>query len=200
MGPGNLWSYPNLHIDKKVGGKGAGKELCDLLVVCGDDVVVFSDKTIAWPEHSDAQVSWRRWCRRAIQKSVDQVNGAIRWLETYPERVFLDIECTKHLPISLPSTINRKVHGVLVARGAGPACLRHFNEGIGSLLVIPELKGQEHLGENAMSFAVGDVNPDGPFIHVLDGASLDIALQELDTVTDFTQYLSKKEALIKSES
>ncbi len=35
----NLWSYPNLFIDKKDGGKGNGKELCDLLVVCGDDII-----------------------------------------------------------------------------------------------------------------------------------------------------------------
>jgi len=33
----NLWSYPNLYVDRKTGGKGDGKELCDLLVVCGDD-------------------------------------------------------------------------------------------------------------------------------------------------------------------
>jgi putative intracellular protease/amidase len=29
----NLWSYPNTFIDKKTGGKGDGKALCDLLVV-----------------------------------------------------------------------------------------------------------------------------------------------------------------------
>jgi hypothetical protein len=27
----NLWSYPNLFIDRKEGAKGTGKELCDLL-------------------------------------------------------------------------------------------------------------------------------------------------------------------------
>jgi hypothetical protein len=27
----NLWSYPNVFIDKRKGGKGDGKELCDLL-------------------------------------------------------------------------------------------------------------------------------------------------------------------------
>jgi hypothetical protein len=36
----NLWSYPNLYADRKQGGKGDGKELCDLLVVCGDDVLI----------------------------------------------------------------------------------------------------------------------------------------------------------------
>jgi hypothetical protein len=36
----NLWSYPNVVIDKKLGGVGDGKEMCDLLVVCGDDVLI----------------------------------------------------------------------------------------------------------------------------------------------------------------
>ena len=42
----NLWSYPNLFFRP-------GKELCDLLVVCGDEILVFSDKTIAWPTVDD---------------------------------------------------------------------------------------------------------------------------------------------------
>jgi hypothetical protein len=44
----NLWSYPNLFIDKMEGGTSVGKELCDLLVVCGDDIIIFSDKSIEW--------------------------------------------------------------------------------------------------------------------------------------------------------
>ncbi len=53
----NLWSYPNVYIDKKQNGRGVGKELCDLLVVCGDHVLIFSDKHISWPETDD--VEWR---------------------------------------------------------------------------------------------------------------------------------------------
>ena len=34
-----LWSYPNLYNKNR-------KELCDLLVVCGDVAVIFSDKYI----------------------------------------------------------------------------------------------------------------------------------------------------------
>jgi hypothetical protein len=37
----SLRSYPNLFIDKKEGNKGTGKELCDLLVICGDDIIIF---------------------------------------------------------------------------------------------------------------------------------------------------------------
>ena len=53
----DLWSYPNVYIDKKASPTGEGKELCDLLVVCGDHVLIFSDKSIGWPE-GDLTLSW----------------------------------------------------------------------------------------------------------------------------------------------
>jgi hypothetical protein len=76
----NLWSYPNLFIDKKEGGTGVGKELCDLLVVCGDDIIIFSDKSIEWQKTVDFHVAWSRWYRRVVEKSVAQIRGAERWL------------------------------------------------------------------------------------------------------------------------
>ena len=50
-----LWSYPNLFNDK-----GCGKELCDLLVVFGDHLVVFSDKHCELKSHDTPEVAWRR--------------------------------------------------------------------------------------------------------------------------------------------
>ena len=47
-------------------------------------------------------------------------------------------------------------------------------------------------------FAIGDVDPSGSFIHVLGDATLDVVLQESDTISDLTAYLNKKEKLIKS--
>ena len=40
----SLWSYPNVYTDVGRAGPGDGKELCDLLVVFGNDVLLFSDK------------------------------------------------------------------------------------------------------------------------------------------------------------
>ena len=45
---------------------------------------------------------------------------------------------------------------------------------------------------------IGDVDPSGSFIHVLDDGSLDIVMRELDTITDFTDYLEKKATFIRS--
>lgn len=195
----NLWSYPNTFIDKRVRGKGDGKELCDLLVVCGDHILIFSDKTVGWPGGDNTTLAWKRWFKRAILKSVDQIRGAERWITQFPGRIFLDRQCTQPLPIKLPQPDRRKIHGIVVALGAGEACKKYFNGGIGCLFIHPAVKGEAHQnGDKVKPFVIGDVDPDSPFVNVLDEATLDIVLGELDTITDIAAYLGKKERLIRS--
>jgi len=195
----NLWSYPNVFIDKKSGQKGDGKELCDLLVVCGDHVLIFSDKTISWPSGDDIELAWRRWFKRSIQKSVNQIRGAQRWLNEFPDRLFLDPQCTQRLPLRLPPNDRRKVHGIVVALGAGNACREFFKGGIGSLMVSPHIKGDDHIKEDGvLPFSIGDIDPSGSFVHVFDDATFDIVMNEMNTISDFTDYLLKKENLIRS--
>ena len=78
--------------------------------MCGDHVLIFSDKTIAWQGNKDARLAWKRWAKRAIAKSVDQIRGAERWIAQYPDRIFIDRKCTQKLPIALPPPESRKVH------------------------------------------------------------------------------------------
>jgi hypothetical protein len=194
----NLWSYPNTFIDKRTGVNGHGKELCDLLVVCDDHVLIFSDKMIVWPEGNDPVMTWSRWFKRAVQKSMKQIRGAERWITTFPNRIFLDRECKQRLPLALPPAERRRVHGIVVARGAGEACRDFFGEGSGSFLIIPSIKDEHHYLGTPIPFAVGDIDSSGSFIHVLDDATLEIVMSELDTITDFTAYLQKKEMIIRS--
>jgi hypothetical protein len=98
----NLWAYPNTHIDKKKGGKGDGKEMCDLLVVCGDDILIFSDKSIGWQADKTVDLAWKRWFKKAIQESANQIRGATRWIDQFPDRIFLDKACQQRLPLNLP--------------------------------------------------------------------------------------------------
>ncbi len=66
-------------------------------------------------------------------------------------------------------------------------------------MLIPEIKGDDHWKPNqVIPFCIGDVDPSGPFVHVLDDATLDIVMGELDTISDFTDYLQKKEAFVRS--
>ena len=162
----NLWSYPNTFIDKRNKGKGDGKELCDLLVVCGDHILIFSDKTIGWPSGDDIKLAWTRWYKRAIRNSVDQIRGAERWIAKFPDRIFLDGKCQQPLPLKLPPIERRKIHGIVVALGASEACKSYFGEGIGSLLIAPNVKGDAHWkDEHVAPFVVGDVDPGGAVIY-----------------------------------
>jgi hypothetical protein len=98
----NLWSYPNLFYDKKQGSKGDGKELCDMLVVCGDDVIIFSDKHVKYQDDKPVEIAWPRFYRKAIEAAVVQINGADNWITRYPDKIFTDPACTQRLPIELP--------------------------------------------------------------------------------------------------
>ena len=70
-----LWTFSNPYRDQ-----GGGKEICDALIVFGNTLVLFSDKSSKFPDHPVSLVAWNRWKRRAIDDSVDQLKGAARWI------------------------------------------------------------------------------------------------------------------------
>jgi hypothetical protein len=197
----NLWSYPNLFYDKKQGGKGDGKELCDLLVMCGDDVIIFSDKHIKYQDDKPVKIAWPRFYRKAIEASVMQINGANNWIMRYPNKIFTDPACTQRLPIELPPVETRRTHGVVVATGAHRAIQNIMNDKSGSFMIVPSLKGLNAIDYNKpglMPFCIGDVNPAGMFIHVFDDVSIRRVLEHLDTISDFTRYLNKRATYLRS--
>ena len=198
----SLWSFPNVFSDRgRKNGMGHGKEVCDLLVVFGDDVIIFSDKSCEFKDTGNTDVDWRRWHRRAITKSENQVQGAERWMRDYPDRLFIDPDCTTPLPIPLPPLDRRRVHRVVVALGATEACKRFYGGGSGSLrlrsyLLDPQDRPPEDPA--LFPFTVGHTDPNKGYVHIFDDVTLDIVMGELDTVKDFCAYLTKKENLIRS--
>lgn len=197
----NLWTYPSPYRDKKLRGEGDGKELCDLLVVCGDDVIIFSDKEICWTDHADTQVAWGRWYRTAVQESAKQIAGAESWIRRNPNRVFLDKDCTSRLPIRFPSPERMRLHGVVIATGAEKACETFTGNRNGRLCTDSSIKGAEHWSplEASRPFAIGDPNPNGSFIHVFDRPGMVSVLTLIDTMSDFVRYLQKREEVIRGE-
>lgn len=198
----NLWSHSNVYNDNKQNGKGDGKELCDLLVVCGDDIIIFSDKDISWSRTLNPELAWSRWYRRAIKESVKQICGAERWLRKFPQRIFLDPKCTKRFPIELISLANKRIHGIVIAKGASQACKDFYGDSSGTFPILSSIKGDEHIPNNSFNFppfATGDVNPDSFFIHVFDSETIELLMKELDTISDFTEYLVKRESFLRSE-
>lgn len=180
---------------------GGGQEIADLMAVFENHVVLFSDKAIEWQNDKPLDLAWTRWYRRAVEGSIIQLNGAERWLDQHPDRIFIDKLCTQRLPVPLPSKGNRIVHLVAVVSGAKAAACKYFADARGTLMIHPALKGPAHVNTkraNFRPFIVGDVNPNGNFIHVFDSVGLKVVMKELDTVADFTAYLVARSKFLRS--
>jgi hypothetical protein len=188
-----LWSWPNVYRDET-----PSREICDLLVVFGSQLVIFSDKECAFPNSGNAAIDWRRWFKKTILASAAQVWGAERWIRAHPDRVFTDASCKRRVPFQIKVNEQTIFHRVVVARGAARRTEDAYG-GSGSLMVDSKLQGAEHLkGAGAFDrFTVGNLNPSKGFVHVFDEATFEVLLDALDTVDDFTRYLSKKQALFE---
>lgn len=103
-----LWTYPSPQ------GKGPGKELCDILVACAPDVIIFSVKQIELKHDVDRlHLVIERWKRKAVVASVHQVYGAVRRLEAVDNITAGDGKTS----ISLGRGDTRRVHRIAVAIG-----------------------------------------------------------------------------------
>lgn len=191
----SLWSYPNLYTDEgRTRAQSGGREICDLLVVFGNDILLFSDKHCEFLEHESVKIAWSRWYRRAVQKSVNQLFGAELWLRRFPDRVFLDKQCTQLFPIPIPELDKARFHRIAVTRGSYTKCAEFFGgRSTGSLVIHTGVQGAEHLDT---PFTVGLVDPKKGYVHVFDEFTLDVVLNELDTISDLVEYLRKKEVLL----
>lgn len=122
----SLWTHPN-----PVGKN--GKELCDCLTVCGDDIIIISVKDIAYRDTGDA-IGWERWQKAAIDASVKQIWGAERWLARSDFVVRKDGR-----RIQLPPVGRRRIHRLAVSLGGrGDVPMRWGDFGHGFVHVLEE--------------------------------------------------------------
>lgn len=184
----SMWSNTGVFNDR-----GTGQEVCDLLVVFDNHIIIFSDKDCEFPDTGDIELDWKRWYKKAIKKSADQVYGAERWILKYPDRLFLDQTCKIPFPITLPSSGIAKIHRIVVAHSASAKCAEIYG-GSGSLRINTEVIGDDQL------FTIGKVNESKDYIHVFDDTTLDILLDKLDTISDFVAYLEKKEQFLTGKT
>ncbi len=78
-----LWSIPNTFY-------ASGKELTDLIVPFGDDVIIISDKACRFDFQIDPKLAWSRWFRRAVDGAVRQLKTALQRIKRQPASVFTD--------------------------------------------------------------------------------------------------------------
>lgn len=169
----------------------SGKELTDLLVPFGDDIILFSDKACRFRGDKELGTAWRRWSRDAIDESITQLKGALRQLERSDCTIFTDHSATDPLAYPPPPHDRRRYHLVAVVR--------------------PDLEpSQKPAGWQGLAYSdtldVGEATPFfvGPriegehFVHVLEGEDLELILAHLDTAPDLITYLtSRADALSK---
>ncbi|QEH39354.1 hypothetical protein [Chitinophaga sp. XS-30] len=184
----SLWSYTNIF-------RQPGNELCDLLVIVGDDIIIFSDKQCQFPSTDNLEIGWARWFRRAVHESAKQLWGAEKWIRRYPDEVYTDNKCQNKFPTPIEINSQTRFHLVLVANGASEAC-KKVNGGSGSLEINNEIQG---VSSHTTPFVIGDLDSSKSFIHVLDETSLDIVLKNRDTISDFTSYLIKRGKFLRSK-
>jgi len=185
-----FWSHANPH-------RSPSEELCDLLVVCDDYVIFFSDKSNDFQFHKDEQIAWRRWYGKAIAKSVRQLNGAVRHLFELQTPIYKDRACTVPLGIPRPSRERARVYRVAVV-----SLSKEGNDAVPPqpfLAIDGGLTGGQHLDDVATPFRLGDVSPDTGFVHVIDFAGLWAVMSELDTIADFALYLDARSAFIRRQ-
>ena len=192
-----LWSYPNLYTDEgNKGGNTTGKELCDLLVVFGNDIIIFSDKMIEYKATENVNVGWTRWYKSAIKQSSSQIYGAERWIKEYPDRIYHDKFCKNKFILDIPRSSFAQIHRVIITSNMSKTCSEFYGGGSsGTFILTPTLEGDQHF---AFPFQVGNVNPNKGYVHVFNELSISIVLAELDTVGDFLDYLKKREVLMLS--
>ncbi len=121
-----LWTHPNPV------GKG-GKELCDCLVVCGPHIIIISVKEIEFRDTGDA-VGWERWQKAAIDKSVQQIWGAERWLRVTDRVIRSDGR-----EVVLAPKSDRRFHRITVSLGGrGKVPLKWGDLGHGFVHLLDE--------------------------------------------------------------
>ena len=185
-----LWSYPNPY-------KKQGDELCDVLVIFENYILIFSVKDIKFNLQKDVNIAWQRWKNKAIDESIKQVERAENWIKQNPDKIFLNAQCTQKLPIKIDIE-NCIFHRIIVAHGAEEACKKDSSNNIFGSLAIAYMNDNDFADIPSFTNSPFMITlPKDKVFHILDSFNFDIILKELDTINDIIWYFESKEKTIK---
>src|SRR2546428_2614371 len=124
----SLWSVANPQARR-------GKELCDLLIVCDPDIVLWSVKEIDLAD-GESLSSLRRWRRKAIEKSAKQLYGAERQIA---QMTSVAVPGSRYR-LPFPPLSERRIHRMAVALGSrGLVPIAEGDLGSGFVHVVDEV-------------------------------------------------------------
>jgi len=184
-----LWCYLNPF-------KKNNKELCDLIGFFENHIFIFFDKNInSYKNTPNLNLAWERWYREVVSKQIKQARQAEKYLlKSFP--LFLDAKLENQLPIQY-SAENLIIHKIIIGHGASePAHEFYAGKSSSSMMISYEEDFEENPNLN-IPFLVRLNKFER--VHFFDSYSLEIIFNELDTISDFTNYLNEKERLIHNQ-
>ena len=176
-----LWAMPNTFYKP-------GKEMTDLVIPFGDDIVIISDKASRFDFDAPIELAWSRWWRGAVEKSLKQLDGAARTVSERPDSVYTDAQASTPSPLSLGPSGTKRLHLVGIAR-----------PDLNPQIVPDRWRGLRYVGgEASKPFEIGKIEIKGKIVHLFDGPTIDLLLETLDTAPDFIAYLAGREAALRA--
>ena len=178
----SMWTYQNPHYAK-------GKELCDALVVFGDDVIIISDKLIRFDDQIDKDTAWKRWYKKAVHGSIRQLRGAFNQLTRFPQSIFCDVNASSPFPLIIPEPKKIRVHLIAVANGCKAA--NFHSTGHSEFCIDTRCNSDES------PMCVGVKHPE--FVHIFSTSALEAIFNCFDTTRDLIDYLVRKQNALSGE-
>jgi hypothetical protein len=167
-----LWAMPNTFY-------APGKELTDLIVPFGDDIIIISDKASRFAFEKELEVAWRRWYSTTVLEGIRQLKTAMQRIKRSPGAVFADGRARQPIPHDLSSVAGKRFHLVAIARpDPDPETVPAAWPGL--------TYASAALGK---PFEIGPLEISGNVVHLFDGPTIDLLLQQIDTAPDFLAYL-----------
>jgi hypothetical protein len=174
-----LWTIPNTFYQP-------GKEMTDLVIPFGDDIIIISDKASHFNLEASIEVAWSRWWRGAVEKSLKQLKGAMRTVSQRPASVFTDAQASVPTPVLLGPSGTKRLHLVGIARPDQDP------------MIVPAQWDLTYVsGNTSKPFEIGKIEIKDAIVHLFDGPTINLLLERLDTAPDFIAYLKGREAALR---
>lgn len=168
----SLWAIPNTFY-------APGKELTDLIVPFGNDIIVISDKASRFAFGKPLELAWQRWYKATVVEGLRQLKTAVQRIERAPDTIFADGRARVPILHDLGPVAAKRFHLVAIARpDTEPPAVPAAWPGLTySSDASPE------------PFEIGPLEIAGQVVHLFDGPTIDLLLEHLDTAPDFLAYL-----------
>lgn len=174
------WCYPSPELPNN-------KEICDLLVIHDNIAIIWSIKDTKL-EDRDNKLEKEGYKPKYLKKSINQLNGAYRTLFNSKETIELE-NPRRGKEIFEPNTIT-EIYLINVLMGKEG----YYLEADNGIATPSDNKANDESFCSYINNTVDEIS-----IITLTKRTVEILLNELDTISDFCEYLRKRKELFESD-